>query len=135
MLLVDGKGLPLAINVHSASPAEVTLIEPLLDRHILGEHSIRLVYDRAADSDSLRERLAAEGIELICPHRKNRKRPPIQDGRSLKRYRKRWTIERTMAWLQSYRRLVVRYEHDPKRFLAFAELACLHKTLKRLKPL
>jgi len=88
----------------------VTLIEPLLDRHVLGEHSIRLVYDRAADSDPLRERLAADGIELICPHRKSRKRPPIQDGRSLTRYRKRWTIERTMAWLQSYRRLVVRYE-------------------------
>ena len=130
MLLVDGKGLPLAINVHSASPAEVTLIEPLLDRHVLGQHSIRLVDNRAADSDPLRERLAADGIELICLHRRSRKRPPIQDGRSLKRYRKRWT----MAGLQSCRRLVVRYEHDPKRFLAFAQLACLHKVLKRLKP-
>jgi transposase len=135
MLLIDGNGLPLAVNIHSASPAEVTLIEPLLDRHVLGEHSIRLIYDRAADSDPLRERLATDGIELICPHRKGRKRPPTQDGRSLKRYRSRWKMERTIAWLQSYRRLVVRYEVDPRRFLAFAQLACLHKVLKRLKPL
>src|ERR1041385_7903703 len=30
MTLVDGRGIPLAIDLHSASPAEVTLIEPLL---------------------------------------------------------------------------------------------------------
>jgi transposase len=133
MLLVDGNGLPLGVNVHSASPAEVTLIEPLLDRHVLGEHAVRLIYDRAADSDPLRQRLAADGIELISPHRKNRKRPAVQDGRSLKRYRGRWKIERTIAWLQNHRRLIVRHEYDPRRFLAFAELACLHKVLKRLK--
>jgi ABC-type sugar transport system permease subunit len=39
------------------------------------------------------------------------------------------------AGLENYRRLVVRYEYDPRRFLAFAQLACLHKVLKRLKPL
>jgi transposase len=44
-------------------------------------------------------------------------------------------MERTIAWLQNYRRLVTRYEHDPKRFRAFAQLACLHKVLKRVKPL
>ena len=67
MLLVDGAGLPLAIDVDSASPAEVTLIEPLLDQAVTSFIPRRLIYDRAADSDSLRERLAADHIELICP--------------------------------------------------------------------
>ena len=59
MLLVDGNGLPLSIDVDSASPAEVKLIEPLIDQAILPYVPERLIYDRAADSDPLRERLVA----------------------------------------------------------------------------
>ena len=89
MLLVDGGGLPLSIDVDSASPGEVTLIEPLLDQAVVPRIPNRLIYDRAADSDLLRERLAERGVELICPHRRGRVRPDTQDGRPLRRYRKR----------------------------------------------
>jgi len=75
MLLVNGAGVPLAVDVDSGSPAEVGLIEPLLDQAVTNYLPQRLVYDRAADSDALRERLASRGIELICPHRKGRVRP------------------------------------------------------------
>src|SRR5262249_5177050 len=50
--------------------------------------------------------------ELICPHRRNRTRPAMQDGRSLRRYRHRWIVERTIAWLSNFRRLVVRANTD-----------------------
>ncbi|HET6424737.1 MAG TPA: hypothetical protein VFG20_13695 [Planctomycetaceae bacterium] len=33
MLLIDGQGLLLGLDLHSASPAELRLIEPLLDNH------------------------------------------------------------------------------------------------------
>src|SRR5688572_17729072 len=98
MLLVDGTGLPLSIDVDSASPAEVTLIEPLLDQAVTPYVPNRLIYDRAADSDPLRQRLAERGIELIRPHRQGRVRPVTQDGRPLRRYRKRWIVERTISW-------------------------------------
>ena len=130
-LLGDGAGLPLAIDVDSASPAEVTLIEPLLDQAVTSFIPRRLIYDRAADSDSLRERLAADHIELICPHRRGRVRPATQDGRPLRRYRKRWIIERTISWLQSFRRLVTRYEFYAFLFHSFAKLACLMIVLRR----
>jgi transposase len=134
--LIDGEGLPMGIDVHSARPAEVRLIESLLDQHVLDEHAPRLIYDRAADSDPLRDRLAGDGIQLICPHRKGRrKRHPAQDGRVLKRYRQRWKVERTIAWLGNYRRLLIRHERDPYLFRAFVQLACLHRCLHRLKPL
>jgi transposase len=90
-----------------------------------------LIYDRAADSDPLRERLKRRGIELICPHRGNRSKPKLQDGRSLRRYRHRWKIERTLAWLGNYRRLIVRYERNSKMFLAFLKVACLMITLRQ----
>jgi transposase len=76
--------------------------------------------------------LAAQGIELIAPHRANRKKPPSQDGRKLRRYRRRWKMERLNSWLQNYRRLVVRYEHDADNFLSFVRLACAMILLKRL---
>ena len=131
MVLVDGHGTPLAAEIASASPAEVNLIEPLLQKRILRRKPRRLLYDRAADSDPLRARLARRGIELICPHRKNRKRPPTQDGRPLRRYARRWKVERSISWLFNFRRLVVRYEHHSHLFHGLVQLACLFTILQR----
>ena len=130
MLLVDGTGLPLSIDVDSARPGEVTLIEPLLERAVVNRLPNRLIYDRAADSDPLRERLAERGVELVCPHRRGRKRPATQDGRPLRRYRKRWIVERTIGWLKAFRRLVTRYEFYAFLFHSFAKLACFLIVLK-----
>ena len=68
-----------------------------------------LVGDNGYDSDKLDSELRRYGIELIAPHRMNRKNT-TQDLRRLRRYRRRWKIERLFAWLQNFRRLVVRYE-------------------------
>lgn len=92
----------------------------------------RLIADRAYDSDALRSRLKKRGIELICPHRRGRVRPPTQDGRALRRYRHRWIVERTIAWLTHFRRLVVRYERHLTMYQAFFHVACVMITLRKL---
>jgi len=92
----------------------------------------RVVYDKACDSDPLRKRLARRGIELICPHRRNRVKPPLQDGRKLRRYRRRWKVERTFAWFGNFRRLVVRWERLSRMYQAFFHVACLLITLRQL---
>ena len=89
MVLTDAAGLPLGIDTASASPHEVTLIEPLIEKRVLRCKPRRLIYDAAADSDPLRQRLKRRGIYLICPHRRNRRKVPTQDGRKLRRYRRR----------------------------------------------
>jgi transposase len=140
MVVVDGQGVPLGIHLDRASPAEVTLVERTLQgvrvpRRGPGRprsRPKRLIADRAYDSDPLRQRLAKRGIQLICPHRKNRRKPPTQDGRPLRRYRRRWKIERTFAWLGNFRRLVVRYERSLPMYNAFFHLACLLITLRHL---
>lgn len=119
MGLVDAHGLPLTVDVGSASPHEATLVEATLDACILDELPQRLVGDKAYDSDPLDARLAEErSVELIAPHRGGRHKPPSQDGRPLRRYRRRWKIERLFAWLQNFRRLVVRYEYHLDNLLA-----------------
>jgi transposase len=96
------------------------------------QRPLRVVADRAYDSDPLRRRLLAKGILLICPHRKGRRKPSLNDGRTLRRYRHRWKIERTFAWLGNFRRLLVRYDHEIKMYRAFFHLACLLITLRHL---
>jgi transposase len=132
MLLVDAKGIPLAIDIEGANRNEIRLIEPLLEKCVIGKRKIqRLIYDKAADGNALRERLHAHGIDLICPHRRKRKRHPLQDGRKLRRYRRRWTVERTIAWLHNFRRVVTRWEYHDHLFAGFVQLACLVIILKR----
>jgi transposase len=131
MVLTDGKGLPLAADTASASPHEVTLIEPLLEKRVIRRKPRRLIYDAAADSDPLRKRLRRRRIDLVCPHRKNRVKPATQDGRKLRRYRRRWKVERSISWLQNYRRVVTRYEHHAHIFHGFVQLACLMVVLGR----
>lgn len=116
MMVVDGQGIPRGNHLDRASPAEVTWVErtllqgcvPRAGRGRPKTQPARLIADRAYDSDPLRQRLHQRGIQLICPHRQNRRKAPTQDGRVLRRYRRRWQVERTVAWLGNLRRLVVR---------------------------
>ena len=110
MAMADRAGFPRAVHVVGASPAEVTLVEPTLASCIPAALPQRLIGDKACDSDPLDTALAAWGVELIAPHRANRVRRPTQDGRPLRRYHRRWKMERLMAWLQNCRRVLVRWE-------------------------
>jgi transposase len=139
MVVVDGQGVPLGSQLVSASPGEVTLAESTLARISVPQkrgrprqRPLRVVADRAYDSDPLRWRLRQRGLLLIAPHRKGRRKPSLNDGRTLRRYRKRWKIERTFAWLGNFRRLLVRYDHQIKMYEAFFHLACLIITLRHL---
>lgn len=131
MVLTEGHGLPVAALAASASLGETTLLEPLLDQRVIRRKPRRLIYDRGLDSDAHRRRLAARGIELICPHRKNRKRPRLQDGRPLRRYRRRWKIERSNSWLHNFRRFAMRHDWYLLTFTGFVQLACLMTVLNR----
>lgn len=131
MVIADATGLPLAVHTASASPHEVTLVEATLAQTLTVGRPERLVGDRAYDSDPLDQRLAAQGIELISPHKCNRVKAATQDGRPLRRYRRRWKIERTFAWLNKFRRILTRWEYHARNFTAFVHLACALILLRR----
>jgi transposase len=141
MLVTDGKGTPLAEHIESASPAEVTLLERTLSKVAVSCagrpgrprcRMPRLLADAGYDSDPLRERLRRLGIELIAPHRSNRVKPPTLDGRTRRRLKRRWVIERTNAWLQTFRRILTRFDHTDVSYAAFVHLGCALLTLNRL---
>jgi len=121
MGIADSHGLPLALRAESASPAEVKLVEQTLEERIVADVPERLIGDKAYDSDRLDEQLMQNyGTEMIAPNRNNRTQ--TQDGRPLRRYVRRWKIERLFAWLFNFRRLVVRYEYHAENFQGFLHL-------------
>jgi transposase len=125
MAIADTAGIPVAAHIESASPHEVKLVEATIDSGFTKYAPDRIIGDKAYDSDGLDDRLSDErGIEMIAPHRKNRKKPNTQDGRKLRRYKRRWKVERLFAWIQNFRRLVVRYEYHADNFLGMVQLGC-----------
>ncbi len=91
----------------------------------------RLIGDRGYDSDPLDEQLRrVHGVELIAPHRFNRTKPATQDGRCLRRIKRRYRIERLWAWMKNYRRLLIRYERHACNFLGMVQLFCVLTLLR-----
>ena len=127
MALADRHGVPLASTIADGSRHDSVLTDRTLDAAFVRELPPRLIADKAWDSPSLQARLAAErGIELIAP-KKGGKNPSRrhQDGRALRRYRRRWKIERLFAWLKRWRRLAVRWEHKAENYLGLLQLGCI----------
>ena len=121
MAVADSGGLPVAVCAESATSHEVTLVQQTLAEIVVAEPLRRLIGDNAYDLDRLDRELAETGVEMSAPHRSNRKHH-TQDG--LRRYRRRWKIERLFAWLQNCRRLTVRWEHSLENLVGTMHLAC-----------
>lgn len=123
MAVADGTGLPVAIGIASGARHETKLVDETLEACFLDELPSRLIGDRAYDSEPLAKQLQKErGVELIAPHHPRRKRKR-QDGRPLRRYRRRWKIERVFAWIFNFRRTVTRYERKATNFLGLLKLS------------
>jgi transposase len=108
MAIADRHGLPVAVGIASASPHETKLVEATLRQRFTRKRPQRMIGDLAYDSDPLDQRLRRRGVRLIAPHKGNRVRPKTQDGRELRRYCRRWKIERLSAWLHNFRRFLSR---------------------------
>ena len=125
MAMADRHGLPIAIGIASGQRHETKLVTATLDARFVRAVPEKLIGDRAYDSDGLDAELAKRGVEMIAPHKKNRRRPATQDGRALRRYGRRWHVERLFAWLLRFRRITTRYERHARNYLGFLKLGCV----------
>lgn len=133
MAVADGHGLPVALWTGSASPHEITLVDDTLAGKLTVGYPERLIGDAAYDSDKHDEWLKEQcGIEMIAPHNPRRK-TKTQDGRPMRRYKRRWKIERLFAWLQNFRRITTRWERKIENYLAFVNLGCTIILLRHIE--
>ncbi|TLD71492.1 IS5 family transposase [Phragmitibacter flavus] len=132
-LIVDAEGLPLGVSIGTAGQGENKMVQGTLELFAPETQPERLIGDKAYDDDALDATLAELGIEMISPHRSNRLPENVtQDGRPLRRYKRRWKVERTIAWLGNHRRLLVRYDKQLSVFTGFTLLGCLMIVMRHL---
>ena len=131
MAVADRNGLPIAIGIASGQRHETRNVIDTLKARFVKALPKRLIGDKAYDSDKLDTELLTLGIEMIAPHHP-RRRKLTQDGRQLRRYKRRWHVERLFAWIQHSRRLVTRYETKAENYLGLLQLACARILLRRL---
>ena len=123
-LVLDCRGIPLAVEQSAANAHDSRMLEAALDaltplRRPRGRPRKRpekLHADKGYDFRRCREALRKRGI-------KNRiVRRGVDSGERLGRHR--WVVERTLSWLNRYRRLKVRYERQSEVHQAFLDLGC-----------
>ncbi|HYD92032.1 MAG TPA: IS5 family transposase [Flavobacterium sp.] len=131
MAIADASGIPVSIWVGAANTHECKLVEKTIDAKFVKGRPQKLIGDMAYDSDPLDARLRKRKIKMIAPHKRNRKKKATQDGRTLRKYKRRWKIERFFAWLQNQRRCTTRYDFHVENFLGFVQLACIKILIKQ----
>jgi transposase len=131
-LLVDATGTPLAFSVTGGNRNDITQLIPLLDAvpavgGAVGRPRRRpdsVIADRAYDHDKYRRLVWQHGIKPVIARRHT------EHGSGLGRYR--WVVERTFAWLRSFKRLLARYERRADMHHALLALACCLVCFRRL---
>lgn len=109
------------------------MVQLLFDFMFLDEMPERIIGDKGYDDDELDAEMEECGIDMISPNCKNRRKDrQTQDKRKLRRYKRRWKVERINAWLQNFRRVCTRWERKIQNFLGMSRLACMVILLRYL---
>lgn len=131
-VVIDARGLPLGQATAAAGVPEADLLKPALDAvPVAVPAGTPVIADKGHDSDPLRDEVEADGYRPIIPHRKNRRKPTRNDGWRLRRYRRRWKVERTNAWLHCYRGLAVRWSQYSFMYVGMVYIGFIHMALQR----
>jgi transposase len=126
-LVVDRRGVPLAVALSAATTHDSLLLEDVIDAipPIVGPRGRpgrprrrpgQRHADKGYDYPRCRQALRARGLVPRIARR------GVASSERLGRHR--WVVERTLAWLLGCRRLGVRYERRPDLLLGFLHLAC-----------
>ena len=135
-LAVEAQGGPLGVTIAGANIPDVQLLEETLDAIVVDRPPVteetpqHLCLDKAYDQP-----LGHEVIEKtdytphIRPLRESAEDLPPKQHRHPAR---RWVVERTLAWLQKCRGILIRYEKKAENYLGLIQLACALLWFRRL---
>jgi transposase len=131
--LVDASGIPLAWTVTGGNRNDVTQLVALIDRVPAVRGKVgrprrrpqRVSADRACDHRPQRRELRKRGITAEIARR--------QTAHASGLGRVRWVVERTFAWLHTFKRLLVRYDRRAEIHEAFLAIGCCLVWFRRLQ--
>jgi transposase len=123
-LVVEAHGIPLTERITPANRNEILFLEAMIDsippvRGKVGRPKSRpakLHADKGYDFGVARRALRRRGIQPRIARR------GVESSERLGRHR--WVVERSFAWLNQMRRLIIRYERRADIHEAFLRLGC-----------
>jgi putative transposase len=127
-LLVEAKGVPLAIEVGPANRHDVKMLAATLDGVIVErpvpseQEKQHLCLDKAYAGEPSQEVGQQRGYEVHVPDKANAKQKRKRKGG--RRKARRWVVEVTHSWLNRFRRLLVRWEKKKANYLSMLYFAC-----------
>jgi len=128
--LVDFCGTPFNVVFASGEKHDMPLAMPTIANNSVGKPGT-IIADKGYDSDKFRFKLKQNGINTNIPIRniKNRKK---QENYNIPLGKIRFKIERTNAWIKSFRRLHFRFDYTLASFQALTYLALIVICLRKL---
>ena len=133
-VLVDQQGGPLGVaiagaNIHDTKLLAATIDAVVIDRPDPVEQIQNLCLDKGYDNPTGAAACAAGGY---VPHIRRIGEEKL-DGWGQKTHpARRWVVERTIAWLQRCRALLIRYDKKSQNYLGLIQLACALLWYRRL---
>jgi putative transposase len=127
-LLVEAKGVPLAIEVGPAQRHEVKMLAATLDGVVAErpasseQKKQNLCLDKGYCGEPTQREAEARGYELHVPEKANAKKKRKRKGG--RRKARRWVVEVAHSWLNRFRRLLVRWEKKKSNYLSMLYFAC-----------
>lgn len=121
-VLSEGHGLPVGLTVTGAHRQDMTQVGPVLDARpvvsfVAEQH---LCADKGYDYDVVRSLLSEAGyVSHVAYRGSSRAVVQVPGYRS-----RRWVVEASHAWLNRFRRLLVRWEKRAALYVALLHLAC-----------
>jgi transposase len=126
-ILVEGKGIPIAVTVDCANTHDMKLTGPTLESIAIErpkptkKHPQNLCLDKGFDFPEVDELVTEWGYTGHIARRgvdqSKRKRIPGYRAR-------RWVVERTNSWMNRFRRLLIRWEKKKENYVAMLHFAC-----------
>jgi putative transposase len=127
-LLVEAKGVPLAIEVGPANRHEVKMLAATLDGVVIArpypseEEKQNLCLDKGYAGEPSQQEAEERGYEVHVPEKANAKKKGKRKGG--RRKPRRWVVEVAHSWLNRFRRLLVRWEKKKANYLSMLHFAC-----------
>ena len=134
-ILVDEKGLPLAVVLSGANTHNINLLEETLDHIVVlrpepnEEHPQNLCLDAGytGSTEAVKQRKYIPHIRPRDEEKKELERNPNFCAR-------RWVVEVTHSFFNRFRKLLVRYEKKAANYMALLQFACALIVWRKLIP-
>jgi transposase len=139
-VIVEGNGIPIAMVTAKGNSVDIPLAESTVDTIRIAKSAIQgsdFLGDKGYDCLKFRIHVAKYGSLPTIPKRKTTK---VRDKHiwyywhNKTKGKQRFVVERTNAWLKSFRRLRMRFDYKASSFEAFLYLAVLVICVRKLFP-